>query len=74
MLRKEPALALILGFVVLRLTALPILARLPRGYKAVHFVVASGAGASARLVLRTLRRLGWARLEDDEKKSGSLPR
>jgi len=25
-------------------------------------------------VLRTLRRLGWARLDDDEKKSGSLPR
>ena len=25
-------------------------------------------------VLRTLRRLGWARLDDDEKKSGSQPR
>jgi len=25
-------------------------------------------------VLRTLRRLGWARLDDDEKKSGSPPR
>ena len=25
-------------------------------------------------VLRTLRRLGWARLDDDEKKSGTLPR
>jgi transcriptional regulator with XRE-family HTH domain len=25
-------------------------------------------------VLRTLRRLGWARVEDDEKKSGSQPR
>jgi len=25
-------------------------------------------------VLRTLRRLGWARLDDDEKKSGTLQR
>jgi len=25
-------------------------------------------------VLRTLRRLGWARLDDDEKKSGKQPR